>query len=63
VNKQPVDAGVEEIARRVAAAYLSYQMGVGLQYCYKRYCESSQPGEFWMEMARKILKGAPSSLA
>lgn len=44
-----------ELARRLCAAFLSYQMGIGIEYAYKNYVAKT-PGEFWQALSAVVLE-------
>ncbi len=42
-----------EIARRFAAAFISYNLGIKPDYCRKKYFRDDQPiASIWLELAR-----------
>jgi hypothetical protein len=45
---------VMELARRLAAAFLSYRFDVGMDYYYKKNLEGQQMGSFWVELAEQL---------
>jgi hypothetical protein len=47
----------EELAKRIAAATLSYQMGTTYQTAYKNFCEGKPIGTFWLELADTVQRG------
>lgn len=50
------DERTTELARRICAAFISYQLGVRPEYYYKRYVMEEADGvvgELWHEMARQ----------
>ncbi len=45
----------EELGRRLAAAYISYQMGITIGYAYKHYTPQDKPvGSFWVNLAEQV---------
>lgn len=43
----------KEIARRFFAAFMSYQLGIGMEYTYKKYLEKgADVGAMWHELAQ-----------
>lgn len=42
-----------ELARRLFAAVVSVQMGIGLQYAYNTHCKG-KIDESWIELAKAI---------
>jgi hypothetical protein len=49
---------IGELARRLAAAYVSHTMGVSLDTTYQEM-KLGEPGEFWYQLARR-LSGEPA---
>ena len=41
----------DELARRLAAAYLSRELGIGMDYTMKHYLKDQPTGAFWLELA------------
>jgi hypothetical protein len=52
---------LEPLARRLAAAALSYRIGVTYQTAYKRI-EKEPLGGYWYQMAEAINESAPTSI-
>lgn len=48
--------GNEELAKRMAAAAISYQMGVTYQTAYKNYITKT-PGQLWFLLAELAMRG------
>ena len=44
---------VRELAKRLAAAYISYTLGVTLNTAYQKI-KSEEPGEYWQHLARRL---------
>jgi hypothetical protein len=45
----------KELAIRLCAAYLSSQMGIGIEYQYKKLVKEDAPiGPFWLQLADDI---------
>ena len=44
----------KEMARRLAAAYISSTMRITLNYAYNRYCKDEEPAEQWIELAKSL---------
>jgi hypothetical protein len=42
-----------ELGRRLCAAYISYRMGIGVEYALKKYV-SDTPGQFWLSLAKDL---------
>ena len=50
------EEAVTELAKRICAAMLSYQIGVGMDYCYSRYLGSGVDlGGLWYDIAEHAL--------
>jgi hypothetical protein len=41
---------------------MSYQLGVGLEYAYRRYCKDEPPGDYWLRIADQVLTNPPKVL-
>lgn len=54
--------GNEELAKRIAAATLSYQLGVTYQTAYKNYVDEKPVGELWFLLADLAQAGMAQSL-
>ena len=55
------DEHYEELARRLAAAWVSCQAGITLAYAYKRYVPG-HVGPFWIDVAKAVseaMRGRP----
>jgi hypothetical protein len=51
---------VTELARRICAAMLSYQIGVGMDYCYRRYIQDkTELGGLWYDIAEQARPDEP----
>jgi len=47
---------VTELGRRICAAMLSYQIGAGMDFCYRRYVLSrGELGGLWYDIAEQAL--------
>ena len=57
-----VDPYTDELARRLAAAAVSVNMGLSLQHTYKRYFQTlPRPmGEYWLSLAEQIIEHGDS---
>ena len=44
----------DALARKIAAAWLSERMGIGLAYTYKTYAEEGKIGDKWIWVARLL---------
>ena len=55
VEEQDVVNYEEELARRLAAAYISMQLGISLQYAYKKYTQKGDIGSYWLALARRVV--------
>ena len=42
-----------ELARRLAAAFISHQLGIGMDYAMKTYVDQSV-GAFWLDLAELV---------
>ena len=42
-----------ELARRLAAAFVSHQLGIGMDYAMKTYVDQSV-GAFWLDLAELV---------
>ena len=40
-----------ELARRLAVAYMSHRLGIGMDYTMKNYLNDGEPGAFWVSLA------------
>lgn len=49
------DSTREELARSLAAAFLSHQLGVTHATALKRYCSKGVVGEYWLTLAEQIM--------
>ena len=49
-------AYIEDLAKRLCAAWLSMKLGITLQYASKRYIEEETIGEYWVSLAKKVLE-------
>src|SRR5260370_14943930 len=49
-----LDPRIKELARRIAAAHLSLQMGIKMDYTLKKYISEDGIGELWIEMAKVV---------
>ena len=47
----------KEIARRFAAAFISYAHGVKMDYAYKKYVGDEPVGELWQQLASLAIEG------
>lgn len=45
---------MDELARRLCAAYMSIQMGISLSHCYTAYMKDRPVGGYWSQVAEKI---------
>ncbi len=50
----PDDKTREAIGGRLAAAWISYKLGIGLEYAYKTYVKGRPVGEDWTELADAV---------
>jgi hypothetical protein len=41
---------------------MSYQLGVGLEYAYRRYCKDEPPGDDWLQIADLVQSNPPKVL-
>jgi methyl coenzyme M reductase beta subunit len=53
----------KEQGRRVFAAIMSYQMGVGVDYCLKHYLKGKDVHPIWDKIGEELLRGQMNSFA
>jgi len=46
---------IKELARRLYSAYISYQMGLSLNYYYTTYAKNKEVGQYWIDLALLII--------
>jgi hypothetical protein len=46
----------QTLARKLAAAWASYKLRIGLEYAYKTHTSADDIGELWLGLADEILK-------
>lgn len=57
-DREAAEATLEEVARRLCAAVLSVQLGLGLEYTYRQY-RKVPVGDYWRQLALYIARNPP----
>ena len=58
-GKRETAIWTEELAKRLAAGYLSWQLDIPFQSAYKRYVEHAAIGDYWLGLAGAIVANPP----
>lgn len=45
---------LEELARRLCCAWISYQVGMTYRHCLKTYIADAELGEYWYSLAERV---------
>ena len=46
---------LDELARRLCCAWISCAFDISYQHCLKTYLKDDQPGEYWYQLARRVM--------
>lgn len=52
---EPLGDYKRELARRLSASYISVQLGISLEYAYKRHTNEGSTGSYWLSLAEQIV--------
>ncbi len=44
----------EGLARNLCSAVMAYRMGIGMDYCKKKYIDGGELGLYWMKLSAQV---------